>query len=169
MSNLNQINSFNSNQSNSSQFVYSDNDHSIILIGSNLNTSRPLRSTWSRSANIDVVDLTKKTEPSVSAAPTSDDDSHIRSMLAEGHAVEPYLLKLDCPVCMESFLSIIKKGNKVMATICGHVFCQECLFTAVKTNRKCPSCREILHLNSKFKTYAHRLHLPISLSKESVS
>ena len=156
------------------QFAYSDNDISIILIGSTNQHSHYARhrSTWSQSANLDVVDLTESEyndSSSISTPTQIDEDSKIRSMLATNYAVEPFLQKLDCPVCMESYLSILRNGNKLMSTICGHVFCQSCLFTAIKANQKCPSCREILHLNSKSKQYIHRLYLPVVECKKSSS
>ena len=159
------------NTSSSSQFIYSDNERGIIMIGSTPQTSRSSRhgSTWSRSADLEVVDLTND-DFNVSA-PTSvhvDEDASIRNLLeSENHVIDSFLEKLDCPVCMESFLTILKNGNKLMSTICGHVFCHTCLFTAVKSSRKCPACRELLHLNSKSKQYMHRLYLPISLCKVS--
>ena len=154
-------------EQNASSLIYSDNEQSIILIGPTAQQyvhSTP--STWSRSAHLESVDLT--TENNVED--DFDCDSHdnkIRRMLSKNYTIESYLKKLECPVCMESFLSLIKQGNKIMSTLCGHVFCQSCLYNSVKSSRKCPACREIVCLNTPTKQYSHRLYLPISLVKNT--
>jgi len=160
-----------SQQQHSTRFLYSNNERGIILVGSNGQSfsARP-RSTWSQSANLDVIDLTEaEYKDSDQAFERSDEDTRTKQLLDENPKIEPFLQNLDCPVCMESFLSIIKKGNKLMSTICGHVFCQSCLFASIKANRKCPACREVLFLNSNSKQYVHRLYLPISLCKVTTS
>ena len=161
-----------SNQQNPSRFVYSDNERGIILIGPSVlpSHSSRQRSTWSRSANLEVVDLTKTDiNNSNEIFKQSDEDAKLKKLLEKNPKVEPFLQNLDCPVCLDSFLSILKNGNKLMSTICGHVFCQSCLFASVKANRKCPACRELIFLNSKSKQYVHQLHLPISLCEVSAS
>lgn len=43
-----------------------------------------------------------------------------------------------CPICFE------KLGGEVlpMTTICGHIFCKKCITRAVKTSKRCPTCRK---------------------------
>ncbi|XP_026764182.2 uncharacterized protein LOC113522628 [Galleria mellonella] len=46
----------------------------------------------------------------------------------------------DCPICMDSLAN-----NSVASTLCGHVFCMECIKAAIKTSgKKCPTCRKVL-------------------------
>jgi len=48
---------------------------------------------------------------------------------------------LKCPVCMETFSSIRKRGSRLVSTLCGHVFCGKCLPACVRTSGHCPTCR----------------------------
>lgn len=48
-----------------------------------------------------------------------------------------------CPICIETYANVKKRGFKIVATRCGHVFCDFCLKTALAANgRKCPKCRK---------------------------
>lgn len=49
---------------------------------------------------------------------------------------------MECPICMESL-----EGRAIMATVCGHIFCAECIRNAVKKNKNCPNCRKKLNSN----------------------
>ena len=143
------------------QFHYSDNEQGIILISPPVQDNLQARSTWSRSGDLEIIDLT--VDDDVASSSCEDSDDQIRKLLQKGYDIEPLLQKLDCPVCLNSFLSLIKQGNKLMSTLCGHVFCQSCLHNSIKANRKCPTCRQGLNLNSSSKVYVHRIHLPLSL------
>eukprot|EP00160_Parvularia_atlantis_P016418 Unigene5205_Nuclearia_a/m.15965 Unigene5205_Nuclearia_a/g.15965 ORF Unigene5205_Nuclearia_a/g.15965 Unigene5205_Nuclearia_a/m.15965 type:complete len:185 (-) Unigene5205_Nuclearia_a:87-641(-) len=46
---------------------------------------------------------------------------------------------LQCAVCLDSI-------EKMAATTCGHVFCDECIQSAVRAQHKCPVCRHKLSL-----------------------
>ncbi|NXM22306.1 RNF4 ligase, partial [Ploceus nigricollis] len=46
-----------------------------------------------------------------------------------------------CPICMEFYSEILQSGRLIMATMCGHVFCSECLPVALETVGLCPTCR----------------------------
>jgi len=54
----------------------------------------------------------------------------------------PSHTKLNCPICMDDFSAIVKDNRQLMSTNCGHVFCSTCLKAAVKTQKKCPTCRK---------------------------
>ena len=41
-------------------------------------------------------------------------------------------------------------GDKIIATLCGHVFCRKCIEQVMKTNKKCPTCRLYLRGPSAF-------------------
>lgn len=49
---------------------------------------------------------------------------------------------LKCPVCLESFSAIRKRGSRLVSTVCGHVFCGRCLPACVRTSGQCPACRK---------------------------
>merc|ERR1712142_268554 len=47
---------------------------------------------------------------------------------------------LECPICYEGFKSIRSRGSSLVSTVCGHVFCNKCLTTCMRTDRRCPNC-----------------------------
>jgi len=47
-----------------------------------------------------------------------------------------------CPVCFESFRAVHRRGNRLVSTLCGHVFCGRCLPACVRTSGHCPTCRK---------------------------
>ncbi|XP_053990171.1 E3 ubiquitin-protein ligase RNF4-like [Hylaeus anthracinus] len=47
------------------------------------------------------------------------------------------LVALSCPICYEQYSTEIKP----MSTRCGHVFCVQCLETALHTSKRCPTCK----------------------------
>ncbi|XP_017044080.1 E3 ubiquitin-protein ligase complex slx8-rfp subunit rfp2 [Drosophila ficusphila] len=53
-----------------------------------------------------------------------------------------------CPVCMES----VTKREPV-STKCGHVFCRECIQTAISSTHKCPMCNKKLTARQFFRIY----------------
>lgn len=63
--------------------------------------------------------------------------------------------KVACPICYESLFQ-----RKLLSTICGHVFCELCLRTALRMSKKCPICnRSITRANQ-----THPLYLPLNES-----
>ena len=56
---------------------------------------------------------------------------------------------IKCVICMDVI------GIKNMAsTVCGHVFCAECIAESLKASKKCPTCRKSLRV-----TQVHRLYV----------
>jgi len=56
-----------------------------------------------------------------------------------------------CPVCLDSLSEVKAAGRQVMATTCGHVFCEGCIKGVLNGNfmdRKCPTCRKKLTTRS---------------------
>lgn len=50
-----------------------------------------------------------------------------------------------CPVCLDALSEVKAAGRQVMATTCGHVFCEECLSSVLRGSagsRNCPTCRK---------------------------
>uniref|UniRef100_A0A453GBF7 RING-type domain-containing protein n=1 Tax=Aegilops tauschii subsp. strangulata TaxID=200361 RepID=A0A453GBF7_AEGTS len=56
--------------------------------------------------------------------------------------------KFSCPVCMNELVD-------ASSTICGHIFCQNCIEASIQAQSKCPTCRRTLTRNS-----FHRVYLP---------
>jgi len=56
----------------------------------------------------------------------------------------PSSASLKCPVCLEAFSSIRRRGSRLVSTLCGHVFCGKCLPACVRTSGQCPTCRRKL-------------------------
>jgi len=52
-----------------------------------------------------------------------------------------------CPVCMDCSHKIHHEGRHLVATQCGHVFCQGCLDAAINHRRRCPNCRARISRN----------------------
>ncbi|KAJ3256116.1 E3 ubiquitin-protein ligase rnf4 [Boothiomyces macroporosus] len=48
----------------------------------------------------------------------------------------PAMLK--CAVCQ----NLASKETQLCATMCGHVFCEECLLESLKHTKNCPTCRK---------------------------
>lgn len=64
--------------------------------------------------------------------------------------------KPTCPVCLDSLSEVKAAGRQVMATTCGHVFCDECIQGVLDANagaRKCPTCRKKLSTRSVHPLY----------------
>ncbi|VVC89735.1 unnamed protein product [Leptidea sinapis] len=49
------------------------------------------------------------------------------------------LVKIKCPICFENF-----GKQSVSSTICGHVFCTNCLQKSILIRPACPTCRRSL-------------------------
>ena len=60
----------------------------------------------------------------------------------------PSNVNLRCGICLSPFSSA-----SLSSTICGHIFCHECITQALKVNKKCPVCRKDL----KGRNAVHRL------------
>lgn len=46
---------------------------------------------------------------------------------------------LICPICMDSV-----KANSPHSTICGHIFCGDCIKQAIRLQKKCPMCKKAI-------------------------
>ena len=46
-----------------------------------------------------------------------------------------------CPICMGEY------ENPVLVNCCKNIFCFECIALSLKTNDKCPYCREVIHIS----------------------
>ncbi|XP_023782119.1 E3 ubiquitin-protein ligase RNF4-like isoform X2 [Cyanistes caeruleus] len=46
-----------------------------------------------------------------------------------------------CPICMDFYPQIMQSGRLILSTLCGHVFCSQCLPFALQTASFCPTCR----------------------------
>ena len=51
---------------------------------------------------------------------------------------------ISCPVCFDDQAEIKGDNRHLIATNCGHVFCNTCITDAIKTQKKCPTCRKKL-------------------------
>jgi len=60
---------------------------------------------------------------------------------------------MECPVCYEGFKSIRKRGSPLVSTVCGHVFCNRCLSTHMRTDGRCPTCMKETHYDDYHPLY----------------
>ncbi|XP_074597757.1 uncharacterized protein LOC141852596 [Brevipalpus obovatus] len=51
---------------------------------------------------------------------------------------------IKCSICLEDESTIQSAGGQIVSTVCGHVFCKECIVKAIKNQRMCPKCRKKL-------------------------
>lgn len=54
--------------------------------------------------------------------------------------------KLKCAICMDTM-------KEETSTICGHLFCQSCIQGAIKSQKKCPTCRKKLTMKNIHRIY----------------
>ncbi|KAH8373255.1 hypothetical protein KR009_008874 [Drosophila setifemur] len=53
-----------------------------------------------------------------------------------------------CPVCLEAV-----RLREPVSTKCGHVFCRECIISAISSTHKCPMCKKKLTARQFFRIY----------------
>ncbi|XP_076308253.1 E3 ubiquitin-protein ligase RNF4-like isoform X1 [Tachypleus tridentatus] len=58
----------------------------------------------------------------------------------------PQRRKITCPVCFDSDTTIQSSYRQLVSTVCGHVFCNSCIYEAIRTTHSCPKCRKKLTL-----------------------
>ncbi|XP_044267375.1 E3 ubiquitin-protein ligase BRE1-like [Tribolium madens] len=86
-------------------------------------------------------DLTKETEEMLkNATSLLDEFKTSRKPEPEVKKVESPKVKIgSCPICLESL-----SDRPAAVTICGHVFCKECITETARTMKKCPTCRKTI-------------------------
>ncbi|XP_064630665.1 E3 ubiquitin-protein ligase RNF4-like isoform X2 [Lineus longissimus] len=52
-----------------------------------------------------------------------------------------------CPICFDNYQAIRASHRKVYSTVCGHIFCNECIKVAIRSQHRCPTCRKKLTLS----------------------
>ncbi|KAF3337151.1 E3 ubiquitin-protein ligase RNF4 [Carex littledalei] len=70
------------------------------------------------------------------------------SIPMEPPQVPPKEPTFSCPVCMNALV-------EPSSTICGHIFCKECIKASIQAQKKCPTCRKQLNMRN-----FHRVYLP---------
>lgn len=56
-------------------------------------------------------------------------------------------VKISCPICLESLI-----GRNPVSTMCGHLFCTQCIQLSLQNNKLCPMCKKKLTGKSPFHT-----------------
>ena len=89
---------------------------------------------------VDAVDLTGDTDDDDEVEVVRIEDSPPRQPAVESGSIK-------CAICMDAV------GKRDLAsTICGHIFCHDCIVASMRTSKKCPTCRKSLRA-----TQVHRL------------
>ncbi|KAI5070094.1 hypothetical protein GOP47_0014437 [Adiantum capillus-veneris] len=119
-----------------------------LSLGSSAVPSRKASTRASRNAVIDLtvgnddevvpLALGKRKAPQVSPEPSKD-------------------VQLTCAICMDTM-------KEETSTVCGHIFCRPCILGAIKSQKKCPTCRRKLT-----NTNIHRIYLSSGTRLRSVS
>lgn len=61
---------------------------------------------------------------------------------------KPNPLPYQCPVCLNSV-----QGREPATTTCGHVFCSNCIKTALSATCKCPVCQKLMTIRQLIRIY----------------
>jgi len=68
--------------------------------------------------------------------------------------------ELFCAICLEKRSSLMAREEKFVSTICGHVFCKQCLNNSLKVRTMCPICRNYLKPpKGRVNPVFHELHI----------
>lgn len=51
---------------------------------------------------------------------------------------------VSCRICLDSQSDLEKDGHHLLSTVCGHIFCSQCLPNVIKKRGLCPICRRVL-------------------------
>ena len=114
------------------------------------------RRAWKRTFS-DVIDLTGddrpiKTEDTCIVISDDDGDAAAEQTSRARRRAPPLPGTIFCPVCMDGYAEIADSGRLLVSTLCGHVFCGQCLRDALRHSKRCPKCR---------KRVTHRQYHPI--------
>ncbi|GIX84922.1 hypothetical protein CEXT_107021 [Caerostris extrusa] len=52
--------------------------------------------------------------------------------------------RVECGICFDAYDEILSSKKNLMSTVCGHIFCDDCLKIAFQTKKACPRCRKKL-------------------------
>lgn len=61
----------------------------------------------------------------------------------ENH-LPPRTKEIICPICLDEHSTLASINKQLVSTICGHLFCNECIKTAIRNSKCCPTCRKRL-------------------------
>lgn len=110
------------------------------------------------STSDDIVDLTSP-DPPAGNSPDVVFVSDITQSSAEedlDNSVVSRTESMRCPICLEPFSKLVKKRHQIISTMCGHVFCDTCIYQSIDLTKKCPSCRCKLTRKK-----VHQIFLPV--------
>jgi hypothetical protein len=65
-----------------------------------------------------------------------------------------------CGICFDKRLEIKAQNKKIVSTICGHVFCKDCLENALKVRNVCPNCvQPMIPKTINSRVYYHEIYV----------
>lgn len=112
-----------------------DDDEDVIFV----------TETRQRQRTIATIDLCDTPDTSYVSQPEKREPSIIDSPAANSD--RPANTK--CPICLEMI-----GFDKILSTMCGHLYCEPCIRNVIKTRKKCPMCNHALRQNQ-----VHRIFL----------
>lgn len=69
-------------------------------------------------------------------------------------SLSPHISRIvTCPICMETQKNFTMAGSCLVATRCGHLFCDSCLKKAISLSHKCPTCSSKLSARQFHRIY----------------
>lgn len=112
----------------------SNDSHPVITLEDSTGPQAPVR-------NPEVIDVTNDSDNDSTPEPIHLKPPQRRQAPPRTPETPPNTPK--CPICIETYANVKKRGFKIVATRCGHVFCDFCLKNSLAANgRKCPKCRK---------------------------
>lgn len=60
---------------------------------------------------------------------------------------------ISCPICMDTKQTFTDSGRTLVATKCGHIFCDSCIKQSISLLHKCPTCSKRLTLKQYHRIY----------------
>jgi len=79
------------------------------------------------------IDLTQSPPPNPLQSTRSTSKKSLRTP-------EP-VVRLKCPVCLETAEEVLARNDQMSSTYCGHIFCKKCIRQVLNTTKSCPTCR----------------------------
>lgn len=98
-------------------------------------------------------DSPQKTAAAAAAAQSSSDDDQptTKKVCTNNNNTTPQKSTIGttkCPICLEMFTM-----DRILSTMCGHLYCAPCIQGVVKTRKKCPMCNRGLKQNQLHRIY----------------
>jgi hypothetical protein len=108
--------------------------------GTEISRAGPVRRRRSR---VNVTEIPTAAAPSPQRPTTSTPNARQRLNLDDSDS-QPKIT-LTCPICLDTVVN-----RTPVSTLCGHIFCQQCIVQALGNAKKCPMCKKALNAKKPY-------------------